>query len=97
MIKDIFLAYIALKKKVAKMAIFGPKPWVKAYLQKCQFFDFFKVFVFIPYKGDFCLWNIIKDNFRAYIAKKKIEKMAIFGPKPWVTSRLQKCQFFDFF
>ena len=30
-VKDIFLAYIAQKEKVGKMAIFGPKPWVNPF------------------------------------------------------------------
>ena len=38
-VKDIFLAYTAPKKKFKKMAIFGPKPGVTP-LEKYQFFDF---------------------------------------------------------
>ena len=38
--KDIFLAYIALKK-VGKSAIFGQKPWVNPGAQKWQFFQLF--------------------------------------------------------
>ena len=30
-VKHIFLANIALKKEVVKMAIFGPKPWVNPF------------------------------------------------------------------
>ena len=48
-------------------------------------FGVLKLFVFIGYKGVFSIYNIIKDIFLAYIApKKKLGKIAIFGPKPWV-------------
>ena len=31
------MAYIALKKKVGKMAIFGPKPWVNPFGKMSNF------------------------------------------------------------
>ena len=43
---ELFLAYSA-KKKVAKMAIFGPKPWVIPF-GKMSIFGFFELLVFIP-------------------------------------------------
>ena len=121
-VKDIFLGYIALKKKVGKMAIFRPKRQVNPFgkmsifdflhqlflqprkaifrsriskntftspslpkkkklekwpfldqnlgltpSEKCQFFDFFEVFVFIAQKGVYSLQNIVKDIFLTYI------------------------------
>ena len=65
-------------------------------LEKIPIFRLFEVCVFIAQKGVFCFQNIVKAFFLAYIAlKKKIGKMAIFGPKAWVNP-LEKCQFFDF-
>ena len=49
-IKDIFLAYIALEEKVGKMGIFGGKPWVN-HLEKCQFFDFLNFLFLQPGKA----------------------------------------------
>ena len=77
------------------MAIFLPKPWVNPF-GKMLIFRLFELCVFIAYKGVFRLYNIVKDFFLAYIAlKKKVRKMAIFGPKAWVNP-FEKCQFFDF-
>ena len=88
-VKDIFLAYIALKKKVGKIAIFGPKPWVNPF-GKMSIFRLFELLVFIAQKGVFLFYNIVKDIFLAYTAlKKKVGKMAIFGPKPWVNTFAQ--------
>ena len=44
--KDIFLAYIARKIKVGKMAIFGPKPWVNPF-GKMSIFRLFELLFFI--------------------------------------------------
>ena len=41
-VKDIFLAYIAEKKKVGKRAIFGPNPWVNPF-GKMSIFRFFEL------------------------------------------------------
>ena len=65
-IKDIFLAYIAKKKKIEKMAIIGPKPWVDPF-EKMSIFRLFELFVFIAKKGVFLLQKIVKDIFLAYI------------------------------
>ena len=128
-VKDIFLAYIAymayiaLKKKVGKMAIFGPKPCVNP-SGKMSIFRLFEFFFFINQKGVVLFQNFVNEIFLAYISlkekknvnfssflnsyfyslerrinvleyhkryfpclyclKKKVGKMAIFGPKPWV-------------
>ena len=66
------------------MAIFGPKPWVNPF-GKMSIYRPFELLVFIAEKGVFSFYNIVKDIFLAYIAfKKKLGKMAIFGPKAWV-------------
>ena len=46
MVKDIFLAFIALKK-VEKMAILGTKQWVNPF-GKMVIFGLFELVVFIP-------------------------------------------------
>ena len=75
------------------MAIFGPKPWVNPF-GKMSIFRLFGLLVFIVQKDVFSFQSIIKDIFLAYIAqKKKVGKMAIFGPKPWV--KMEKCQFLE--
>ena len=83
-IKDVFLAYIAYKKKGGKMAIFLPKPWVNPF-GKMSISRLFGLLVFMAQKDVFSLQNIIKKNFLGlYCLKKKIGKMPIFGPTPWV-------------
>ena len=43
-------------------------------LEKCQFFEFLNFLFLLP-----------KSHFpNQYCLKKKVGKMAIFGPKPWV-------------
>ena len=72
------------KRNFGKMVIFGPKPLVNPF-KKMAIFGLFEPLVFIAQKGIFLLQNILKDIFQAYIAKKKkVGKMAIFRPKPWV-------------
>ena len=94
-IKDIFLAYIAQKKKVGKMAILRPKPWVNP-LGKMSILRLFGLLVFIAQKGVCSFQNIIKDIFLAYIAlKKKLEKWPFLGQNHGLTPQ-EKCQFFDF-
>ena len=79
-----FPGLYCLKKKFGKMAIFGPKPCTN-HFGKMSIFPLFELLVFIPQKCVFPLQNIVKNIFLAYISlKKKVEKMAIFGPKPWV-------------
>ena len=83
-VRDIFLVYIAKKKKVGKMAIFVPKPWVNPF-GKMSIYRLFELLVFIAQKSVFSVQNIVKDIYLPYIAlKKKVGKMAIFGLKLWV-------------
>ena len=93
-VKDIFLAYISLKRKLGKMAIFGPKPWIN-HFGKISIFRLFELIVFIAQKGVSSLSIIVKNIFLAYIAgKKKDGKMAILDQNHGLTP-LEKCQFLD--
>ena len=84
MVKDIFLAYFEVKKKVPKKDIFAQKPWINPF-RKMALFRLFKLLVFIAQKGVFQFQNVLKDIFPPYIAKKnEVGKMASFGPKAWV-------------
>ena len=67
------------------MAIFGPKTWVNPF-GKTPIFRLFEVDVFIALKGFlFFVLEYRKRYFPGlYCLKKKVGKMAIFGPKPWV-------------
>ena len=74
--KVIFLAYIALKKNVCKLPIFGQKPWVTPFRKTSCFDSLERRFLALeyrqrPFPGLYCL-------------KKKIGNLAIFGPKSWV-------------
>ena len=83
------------KKKVEKMAIFGPKPQVNPF-GKMSILGLFEDLVFIAQKGVFSLQNIIKDIFLTYIAvKKKSQKQPFLDQNHGLTP-LEKCQFFDF-
>ena len=93
--KVLFLTYSAGKKNVRKMAIFIPKPWVNPF-GKMSIFRILELLVFIADKGAFPFQSIVKVIFLTNIAfKKRVGKMPIFRPKPWVNP-LEKCQFFDF-
>ena len=86
-VKEIFLVLIAFIKKLGKMAIFGPKPWVNP-LGKMLIFRVFELLLFIAQKGVF---SFVLEYRKTYFPglnclKKKVGKMAIFGPKPWVNS-----------
>ena len=50
-----------------------------------SFFLLFELLVFIALKGVFLVLEYYKRHFPGlYCLKKKVEKMAIFGRKPWV-------------
>ena len=70
-------------------------PQKKKNLEKWLFFDqnhgkmpiflLFELLVFIALKGVFLVLEYYKRHFPGlYCLKKKVEKMAIFGRKPWV-------------
>ena len=91
----IFLAYIAKKKKVGKMAIFGPKPWIIPF-GKMSIFQFFGLPFFIAQKSVFSFWNIIKDILLAYIPQQKsLEKWPFLNQNHALTP-LEKCRCLDF-
>ena len=94
-IKDIFLAYIALKKKVGKMAIFGPKPWVNPF-GKMSIFRLFELLVFIAQKGVLSFQNIVKDIFWPILPKKRKQEKWPYLDQNHGFTPLEKCQFFDF-
>ena len=78
-----FPGLYCLKKKVGKMALFGPKPWVNPF-RKMSIFRLFELLVFIAQKGFFSFHNIVKVIFLPCIAQKKeVGKMTIFAPKAW--------------
>ena len=66
------------------MAIFGPKPWVNPF-GKMSVFRLFGLLFFYSLKRRFFDLESRKRHFSGlYFLKKKVAKMAIFGPKPWV-------------
>ena len=85
-VKDISLAYIAYKKKLEKWSFLKQNHGLTP-LEKCQFYEFLNFLFFIAQKDVFSLQNIVEKHFLAYIAlKKKVGKIAIFGPKLWVNT-----------
>ena len=66
------------------MAIFGPKPWVNAF-GKMSVIRLFGLLFFYSLERCFLVLEYHKRRFPSlYCLKKKVGKMAIFGPKPWV-------------
>ena len=69
-VRDIFQAYIAERKKVGIMGIFGPKLWVNAF-GKMSIFRLFKLLVFIAQKDVFSFQNIVRDIFQAFYSLER--------------------------
>ena len=66
------------------MAIFGPKPSVNRF-GKMSIFALLKTSCFYTVERRFFVLEYLKRHFSClYYLKKKVGKMAIFGPKPWV-------------
>ena len=66
------------------MAIFGPKPWVNPFWKNVNFSTFWTS-CFYSLERCFFVLEYDKRHFPGlYCLKKKVGKMAIFGPKPWV-------------
>ena len=87
-----FAGLYCLKKKVGKMAIFGPKPWVNPFA-KMSIFGLFELVVFIAQKGVSSFQNILKTfSIPILPKKKKIEKWPFLNQNHGLT-RLQKCHF----
>ena len=98
-VKDIFLAYIAKKEKLKKWPFYnenhGLTPW-----EKCQFFDFSYFFSFYSLENRFFVLEYGKRHFLGLnCLKRKVLKMAIFGPKPWVNpfGRMSIFRLFELF
>ena len=90
--KNRFSWPILPKKKMEKWPFLDQNPF-----EKMSIFRLFRLLVFIGQKGVFSFYNIIKEIFLAYIAlKKKVGKITIFGPKPWVNP-FGKLSIFRFF
>ena len=66
------------------MDIFGPKPWLNPFL-KMSIIRLFKLLVYYSLERRFFVLEYHERDFPGlYRLKKKVRKMAIFGPKPWV-------------
>ena len=62
----------------------GPNPWVNPF-GKLSIFRLIKLLVFKAKKGLFVVVEYLQRYFPGlYCLKKKVGKMAIFGPNPWV-------------
>ena len=84
------------QKKVGKMAIFGPKPWVNPFAI-ISIFRLFKLLVFIAQKGVFSFQNIVNGHFPGLycLKKKRMEKWPFLDQNHGLTP-LKKSQFFNF-
>ena len=72
------------KKKIRKMANFGPKLLVNPFWKNLSF-STFRTFCFYRLQRRFFDVENRKIHFPSlYCIKKKVGKRAIFGPKPWV-------------
>ena len=72
------------KKKIGKIAILGPKPWVNPF-GKMSIYRLFKLLVFIAKKGVFPSKISLKTfSWPLLPPPKKVGKMTIFQPKAWV-------------
>ena len=85
-----------LKKKVGKIAIFGLKPWVNPFGKMSLFLTFWTSCFYMLERRFFVL-EYHKRHFPGLCCdKKKVGKMAIFRPKPWVNP-FGKMSFFQLF
>ena len=81
-----FSGLYCLKKKVGKMVIFGRIPWVNPFGKMSIFRLFWKSCLFVySLERHFFLLEYPKRYFpRLYCLKRKVLKIAIFSPKPWL-------------
>ena len=78
------------------MANFGPKPWVNPFRKIVNFSTFWTCCFYSLERGFFIL-EYHKRHFPGlYCLQKKVAKMAIFGPKPWVNP-IEKMSIFRLF
>ena len=93
-IKDLFLAYIAKKKKLQKWPFLDQNQRLTA-LEKCQFLDFLD-FLFLQPRKAFFVQEYHKRHFPGlYCLKKKLKKRPFLDQNHGLTP-LEKGQFFDF-
>ena len=82
--KRLFPGLYCLERKVGKMVIFRPKPWVNPF-GIMSILQLFEVLVFLGQEGVFFVLEYRKRQFPGvHCLKRKVGKMAIFGPKLWV-------------
>ena len=94
-VKDIFLAYIAFKKKLEKWPFLDQNHGLTPF-EKCQFFDFLDVF-FYSLERCFFVVEYRKRHFPClYCLKKICWKNGQFFFQNHGFTRLEKCQFFEF-
>ena len=84
-----------LKKKVEKMAIFGPKPWVNP-LVKISISTFWTSSFYSLERRFFVLEYRKRHFLGLYSLKKKSWKNGHFSDQNHGLTPLEKCQFFDF-
>ena len=82
-VKNIFLAYFALKKKLGKQPFLDQNDGLTP-LKKCQFFEFLNFLILQPRKAFFVVEYGKRGFPGLYCLKKKIGKNGHFGPKRWV-------------
>ena len=84
-VKQISLAYVDLKEQLEKSPFLDQNQELTP-LEKCQFFDFLNFF-FLQLRKAFFVLKYRKRRFAGlYCLKRKVGKMAFFGPKPWVNA-----------
>ena len=84
------------KEKVAKMAMFGPKPWVNPFWKTVNFWTFW-TFCFYSLERRFFVLEYHKRHFSGlYSLKKNLDKWPVLNQNHGLTP-LEKCEFFDIF
>ena len=82
--KNYFPGLYCLKRNNKKIAILRPKPWVNPFFKNVNFSPFWNS-SFYSLERRFFVQEYRKRHFPGlYYLKKKVGKMAIFRPKPWV-------------
>ena len=94
--KKTFSWPILPEKKVTKMPILGPKPWVNPF-GEMSIFRLFELLVFIAWKGIFFVLEYRKRHFPGLysLKKKKLEIWPCLDQNHGVTP-FEKCKFYDF-
>ena len=77
------------------MVIFGPKPWINPFKKNVNF-STFRIFFLQARKAFFRTRISLKTFSWPILPKKKVEKTAMFGPKPWVNPFKKNVNFSTF-